>query len=362
MKILLNVTEKELQQVSGDMAFYRDLLMSDDDPGYGYQTVGSGMDLPRHLLKAPEKIARAMAGGSIRNQLFNLSRLRPVGDCSDCDLILTHICYSHLEKPDIPVIWSTQGLSPPGYYDRAGPVAYEAVVDFYREMVDRVDEFLIWTDSGAVRLRHELGEDVPITVLPPVLPRRQSIATRADSEEVRVLFVGRDAARKGLYELLEACGRLGQSVAGNTWSIDLVTAPEPQILAAAGALPDARCHSGLDDGAVTDLMVQADLLVLPTLAETYGYVLIEAMARGCALVTTDSPPMNELVTEGYNGRVVNPGSVDHIHEVLVDLIGNRDRVEQMGAASLARYESTFTPEVVLPGYHRLFQRVVSSHA
>lgn len=55
-------------------------------------------------------------------------------------------------------------------------------------------------------------------------------------------------------------------------------------------------RKNLSDEALSALWSEARFAILPSEVEGYGQVLAEAMAFGCVTITTDAPPMNELVT------------------------------------------------------------------
>lgn len=71
-----------------------------------------------------------------------------------------------------------------------------------------------------------------------------------------------------------------------------------------------------------DLYRSADIYAMPSLLETFGMVLIEAMASGLPVVTTDAPGCRDVVTHGVNGlqaRAADSGSLaDAIGKVLRD--------------------------------------------
>jgi len=56
--------------------------------------------------------------------------------------------------------------------------------------------------------------------------------------------------------------------------------------------------------AVLDLYRGADVVVQPSRVEGFGLPLLECLTLGVPLVTTDAPPMNEIVSDGVNGRLV----------------------------------------------------------
>jgi glycosyltransferase involved in cell wall biosynthesis len=64
----------------------------------------------------------------------------------------------------------------------------------------------------------------------------------------------------------------------------------------------------------------AACLAVPSTAESFSLVVVEAMASGCPVVATDLPGVRERIVSGVDGFLVAPGSVDAlvagIHKVL----------------------------------------------
>jgi glycosyltransferase involved in cell wall biosynthesis len=56
--------------------------------------------------------------------------------------------------------------------------------------------------------------------------------------------------------------------------------------------------------AVLELMEQVDFLVLPTFADTFGYVTIEALAGATPVIATATCALSEIVTDGVNGYLL----------------------------------------------------------
>lgn len=381
MKVLLNATPRELARISGDMSFYRDLIAA--DRGTGYALVPRAAEAARLPPKLAERIAARLPAGAafgpLRRRLFQWSRRRPIAavpplgwgqsaGAPAVDVVLSHITLPPARadrRQSPPLIWSSQGLSPPAYYEAAGPVGYDDVVALYETCAREAAALLVWTQSGADRLRAEARLETPVVVLPPIAPPRLPSQVPPRTADIHVLFVGRDARRKGLNELVAAFERLGVGLAGGARRVafDVVGAPPPDLAASLAALAgrgvEVRLRSDLDDPAVAALMARADLLALPTKAETFGYVLVEAMAAGCALLTADAPPMNELVRDGETGRVVPPGDIEALAEALRDLLADPSRLEAMGAAARARWRADFAPGVLVPRYRSLYRAVAA---
>jgi glycosyltransferase involved in cell wall biosynthesis len=71
-----------------------------------------------------------------------------------------------------------------------------------------------------------------------------------------------------------------------------------------------------------DLYCSADIFALPTLVETFGMVLVEAMAAGLPIVTTDAPGVRDVIEEEREGFKVTAGDAEAFAEKLADLILN----------------------------------------
>jgi len=76
----------------------------------------------------------------------------------------------------------------------------------------------------------------------------------------------------------------------------------------------------LPDDVLIQLYKSADLFVMPSLLETFGMVLIEAMAAGLPVITTNSPGCRDVVTHGYNGLLVEPGNVTELANSIIKMI------------------------------------------
>lgn len=97
----------------------------------------------------------------------------------------------------------------------------------------------------------------------------------------------------------------------------------------------------------------ADIFVLPSYIETFGMVLIEAMAAGLPVVTTDAPGCRDVVKGGENGLAVNCGDAKGIAEAVENLISDGD----LAAGLLARAEKLigrYDWECVTDEYEKLY--------
>lgn len=110
------------------------------------------------------------------------------------------------------------------------------------------------------------------------------------------------------------------------------------------------------------LIAAADILVLPSENEGFGYVLAEAMARGKPVVASRISSIPEVVAEGETGLLVPPGDADSLGSAILELARDPERARRMGAAGRRRVEERFSLERMLSELEAFFARVTQPRA
>jgi alpha-maltose-1-phosphate synthase len=174
-----------------------------------------------------------------------------------------------------------------------------------------------------------------IDIVPYGAPPTTSGEIPKPSRRLRVLFAGSLGQRKGLSYLLKAIETLGDEV-------------ELTLLgrkAAAGCAPleaavrKYRWRPTLSHAAVLREMQNHDVLVLPSLFEGFGLVILEAMAQGTPVITTENTAGPDIIENGTDGFIVPIRSAEAIAEKLELLARDRERVMLMKAAAKRKAQS-----------------------
>jgi len=204
------------------------------------------------------------------------------------------------------------------------------------------DTYLANSEATADRLRQWLDLAVDGTVYAGVdLNQFTPEATPAfEDDRVSILFVGRLDNGKGLEDLLEAQSRLGDScrlylVGSGTLEEVLRTRARDLGIEDAvefiGAVPHDEVH---------EYYAAADIFCLPSYHEGFPVVNMEAIASGCALVSTQIDSIREQVTEGEDAILVDPGDVDALTSALERLVKDnktRQRIAANGLETAKKY-------------------------
>jgi len=87
---------------------------------------------------------------------------------------------------------------------------------------------------------------------------------------------------------------------------------------------------------VLEHMRNHDVLVLPSLSEGFGLVVLEAMSQGMTVIVSENTGAGDVIQNGVQGFVVPIRSSEAISEKLSMLASNRENLEQMKIAALER--------------------------
>jgi len=86
----------------------------------------------------------------------------------------------------------------------------------------------------------------------------------------------------------------------------------------------------------------ADIVVLPSLSETFGMPLVEAMATGTPVIASRLEGMIEVVADGLTGLLVTPDDSNALADAVIQLLSDDDLRHSMGRAGRERALSLFT--------------------
>ena len=102
---------------------------------------------------------------------------------------------------------------------------------------------------------------------------------------------------------------------------------------------------GMSKFAVIDAMRDADVFVMPSRAEAFGIVALEAWRAGTPAVVTARGGPSEFIEDGVSGLVVDPLDVNALAERIGRLLGDADLRARLAAAGTAQLGAFGWPEI-----------------
>jgi glycosyltransferase involved in cell wall biosynthesis len=222
---------------------------------------------------------------------------------------------------------------------------------------------LVLADAYAVVLDERLFADVSRFVprarvkivangiADPLAEKRGTIAANSPLDRPPVvLFVSNMLREKGPLILLEALAAVAKqkvpfhAVFAGAWRGDLTEGEFDTAVHRLG-LDGVVLHRGAVYGdSKWALFRTADLFVFPSFYanEAMPLVLLEAMAFGLPVVSTDVAAIPSVVRNNETGLVVRPADADVLAQAIASLLANRERRHRMGKAARESFERRYT--------------------
>lgn len=198
--------------------------------------------------------------------------------------------------------------------------------------------------------RFTSAPDDRISVIYPGVPTGFEIVPEAIARGVRgryglnkpfILYAGSSHPRKNLAGLLEAFSQISADlphqlvlVGPRTWRTEALDAQ----IAAAEAAGWVRGLGIVPEDDLRMLYNQADLFVLPSLFEGFGFPALEALACGCPTITSDVSSLPEVV--GDAAVLVPPGDTNALASAIRQVLGEselRERMRRLGPEQARRF-------------------------
>lgn len=203
-------------------------------------------------------------------------------------------------------------------------------------------------------VRRETGYSGNIHIIPNGVDVNRFVPrpdTGANRDEIRVLFSGNPTTRKGAQWLRAIAENLqpGVKIAcasglANRWNIT-----ESEHIDVLGKIPFDK---------MADLYRSSDILLMPTVREGLSLSILEAMACGLPVVTTDCSSMPEQIEHGKGGFLCKLGDAEDFASRINQLAGSEQMRLKMGRHNRTIAESRFSLERMVKSYQELFSTFI----
>lgn len=379
MRVLLISPLRGLDPPCGDIT-YTETLLRHPPEGVIYETYASALAAGRLIEHANRRRFRREPVITGFNKLINIARSKrwlfwePFRYFSLApgayDVVHLHVFSAAFWKMDCPLVVTCGAPQTDLYADRRGntparvarmlraekvlarmlginscavalPQAARAAVytTYYRD----------WLVAHGVIAREKI-DVVPIMHEPDLRPIEPRVPAR-------IGFVANDFNAKGGAVLLKA--------------FDIVKRKSPHaelVIVGTGRPAGVGEAEGVEwlgqidrDRLLREVMPSFDIFAYPTPHDCFSYVMLEAMAAGCAIATSDYVSMPEAVDYGKAGMVSPVGDHARLSENIIALLDPRTNL-QFRAAARQRFLEHFSFDAVAPKLMQTYQAALASSA
>ena len=269
----------------------------------------------------------------------------------------------HLHEPLAPGPTMTALLVRPApligtFHLAGGSLAYDLLPRATRFLANRLDLRVAVSPDARDTAGDALGGSYDLLYNGVELaPYRAAEPARSDGPTI--LFIGRHEPRKGLGVLLEALDRLSADV--RLWVAG--EGPETAALRSRSA-SDARIEwlGTVTDSEKIARLKGADVFCAPSLrGESFGIVLLEAMAAGTAVVASDLPGYRNVARSGRDALLVPPDDPEQLAAAIRRVLSDPAESSALVAAGHERAE-TFSMSGLADQYLERYERIAVSTA
>jgi len=252
-----------------------------------------------------------------------------------------------------------------GLAARASRAAHRWVqrhTDRYIAVSHAVEKAMIERESGLAGKVAVIPNGISALDLASLVPAseiRDSLAIPRDA--LLIVCAARLSPEKNIATLIEAMGKVtgevprarcvivGEGPERKALEEQIRKAPWGGQILLPGFLQDA-----------ISIIRAADVFVLPSRAEPFGLVLLEAMALGKPVVSTAAGGPLEIVKIGETGFLVPPGDSAAMAGAIVTLLGDPELARSIGQSGLQRFQQLFTARAMAAATEGVYER--ASHA
>jgi glycosyltransferase involved in cell wall biosynthesis len=193
-----------------------------------------------------------------------------------------------------------------------------------------------------LQLKYDLDAD-RVAYIPHGVESRFFVAREYRSgEKVKLLYAGTWLDQRGIYYIRDALRNLAPRMPGLTMTFAGGGVPPEEIQQFFGTELASRIlvRPVVAAENMPELYAEHDVFLFPSLMEGLPLVLLEAMAGGMPVITTDTCGMADVVEHDFNGLLVRPADAGAIEDAVMRLADSgelRQRLGENARATMKRY-------------------------
>ena len=319
------VTPKALRRLTG-RRLPRDLPASlvRDHPVAALSVAIRGRGVPSRRLLADLESCGLGEGDTVYTVLVN-EDVETMRRLKDRGVTIVHEC---IIGPDVGLHMIEEAARFPGLEPAPDPNAVEAGRARDREKY-AVSDAVLTPSAFTDRAVADLSPVTTRKLVPYGMDIAQTVAPRP--KPGRVLAVGSVGLRKGHPDLAAAARLL--TAQGSRAEVRVVGPADPDF-ARHPLLAGPTYVGQVPRSAVMEEFARADVLAFPTICDSFGLVLLEAMAMGVPVVCT--PHCGDVVRDGIDGFVVPVRDPEALADRIDRIVSDRDLRARMSASALER--------------------------
>ena len=237
-------------------------------------------------------------------------------------IVILHIHAYHQQcENKFPEIWLKRFIFPPKIVLKIVDTVFTLSDKYTRHIIDSNIKTPVITIPNGILLKDFL-----------------SINIKEKNEKFVITYIGTIEKRKGIYELMGAAEKvlkkdpnINMIIAGNGPARDDLIKWHNSLKA------ENVCYLGaISETKKIELLATTDVFVLQSTNEGLPIALLEAMAAGCAIITTPVGSITDVIKHGINGIIIPPEDESALVEAIMRLYNNKNLLRSIQENNLKK--------------------------
>ena len=201
---------------------------------------------------------------------------------------------------------------------------------------------------------------------------KKNLVYKKNNEFINLVSVGRNEPKKNYKKLID-CFEVLQKKSNNKYKLKIIGSKVKKLKSHINKnkvpyielIEPSNYHSKnksnklycLPSRDIINAYLKADIFVFSSLIESFGIVVLEAMAAGLPIVAFDVLGINELVKNNYNGKLVEPNNINNFAEAITS-ISKKDDLERMSQNS-KNLSRKYDWSKIANQYYNLYLKIIN---
>ncbi|AGB18536.1 glycosyltransferase family 4 protein [Thermoanaerobacterium thermosaccharolyticum] len=251
---------------------------------------------------------------------------------------------------------------------------YDSESDFFKNVVKKscnISDDIIVLSSKFKYIFEGIVNESKIKVVSNGIPINyisdnefiDALRSKQNRDSIRVLYLSNLIKSKGYFDLIQSISYLSKKINiefifAGAWSNDKEKNDVMQFIIDNKLETLIEFKGVVKDKEKKDLLLNSDLFILPTYYPNEGQPIsiIEAMAAGLPIISTDTGCITDMVIDGYNGFIVEKQKPEEIAEKIMILANKKELLLNMSNNSRKLYLKNNTSDAFIDGLESIFKQ------
>lgn len=234
---------------------------------------------------------------------------------------------------------------------------------FIRKIICLADKVIVLSGQWKEDIEKIIGvrKKIKVVLNPAAVPQlKAGSEISSNTNNLKILFMGRLEERKGVYDLIKSASK----VITQEQNIKFVLCGDGEIEKVKKFIAERELAKYFDiPGWITDkkkYFLEADIYILPSYNEGLPMSILEAASYGLPIISTPVGGIPEVVEDGLNGFLINPGDIETIVKRILTLIGSPELRNRMGQYAYNKMKNKFDVNIIVKQLDNIYKELLDS--